>query len=418
MSDRNLDIKTPRVFLPAYDDGLRYIGEHGGRGSGKSHDRAGALVERALMQSGLLWACVREVQKSLEQSVKRLIENKIEAFGVGKYFDVQKDRIKTPGNGVLIFQGMQNHTAESVKSLEGFDGAWVEEAQTLSQASLDLLRPTIRKAGSQLWFTWNPKNPTDPVDALLRGNDSKSKEIALKTGKPWEPPPRSRVIRANWSDNPYFCDTVLLEEKDYDFRRDKDKYAHIWGGDYLRNSEARVFNNWRVEEFDTPASASFLFGADWGMRVDPSVLIRCYIVGRTIYIDHEAYAIGCPLDRRPAMFAKVPGSQRFAITADGSWPDTVQYMQTHGFPRMRTAVKGPGSVAEGVEWLQSYDIVVHPRCQHVIDELTLYSFEIDKHTLEVTSVLADKKNHTVDSLRYALENVRRASTTSVGELRL
>lgn len=414
MIGRNLDIPTPEVFLPCYDEGLRYIGEHGGRGSGKSHDRAGALVERALMQKGLLWACVREVQKSLEQSVKRLIENKIEQYGAGKYFDVQKDRIRTPGNGVFIFQGMQNHTAESVKSLEGFDGAWVEEAQTLSQASLDLLRPTIRKAGSQLWFTWNPKNPTDPVDAFLRGNDPRSKEIAAKSGKPWEPPPRSRVVRANWSDNPYFSDTVLLEEKDYDFRRDPDKYAHIWGGDYLRNSESRVFRNWRVEEFDTPANASFLFGADWGMRVDPSVLVRCYIVGRTIYIDYEAYAIGCPLDRRPAMFEKVPGSKKFAITADGSWPDTVQYMQTHGFPRMRAAVKGPGSVAEGVEWLQSYDIVVHPRCRHVIDELTLYSFEVDKHTLEITNKLADKKNHTIDSIRYALENVRRSTTTNIG----
>jgi phage terminase large subunit len=416
---RNLDIGTPRAFIPLLDDGIRYVGAHGGRGSGKSHDRAGALIERAMMQSGLLWVCVREVQKSLEQSVKRLLENKIEAYKVGRYFDVQKTQIITPGNGLIVFQGMQNHTAESVKSLEGFDGAWVEEAQTLSQASLDLLRPTIRKAGSQLWFTWNPKNPTDPVDALLRGNDPKSRELAEKSGKPWQPPPRSRVIRANWSDNPFFeSDTTLLEEKDYDLQRDPDKYAHIWGGDYLRNSESRVFRNWKVDEFVTPASASFLFGADWGMRVDPSVLIRCYIVGRTIYIDHEAYAIGCPLDRRPAMFEKIPGSQQFAITADGSWPDTVQYMQTHGFPRMRVAVKGPGSVAEGVEWLQSYDIVVHPRCRHVIDELTLYSFKVDPHTLEITNVLEDKKNHTIDSIRYALEGVRRRTVSSSEPLRI
>jgi phage terminase large subunit len=415
MTGRNLDIATPEVFVPCYDEGLRYIGEHGGRGSGKSHDRAGALVERALMQPGLLWACVREVQKSLEQSVKRLIENKIDAYGVGRYFDVQKDRIKTPGGGLFIFQGMQNHTAESVKSLEGFDGAWVEEAQTLSQASLDLLRPTLRKKGSQLWFTWNPKNPTDPVDALLRGNDPKSKA----NGKPWQPPPRSRIIRANWSDNPFFAsDTTLLEEKDYDQERDLDKYAHIWGGDYLRNSEARVFRNWKVEWFDTPANTSFFFGADWGMRVDPSVLVRCFIVGRTIYIDYEAYGIGVPLDRRPAMFDKVPGAKKFAITADGSWPDTVQYMQSNGFPRMRTAVKGAGSVAEGVEWLQSYDIVVHPRCTHVIDELTLYSFEVDKHTLEITNKLADKKNHTIDSIRYALEGVRHRSVASSSELRI
>lgn len=410
---RELDIATPRVFVPLYDDGLRYIGAHGGRGSGKSHDRAGALVERALMQPRLRWLCVREVQKSLEHSVKSLVEAKIQAYGAGQYFEIQRDKILTPGGGVIVFQGMQNHTAESVKSYDDFDGAWVEEAQTLSQASLDLLRPTIRKAGSQIWFTWNPKNATDPVDAFLRGQDPKS-----QANQNWKPPPRSRVVRANWSDNPFFGNTILLEEKDYDLSRDADKYAHIWGGDYLRNSESRVFRNWRVEEFDTPANAEFYFGADWGMRVDPTVLVRCYIVGRTIYVDHEAYRVGCELDRRPAMFAAVPGSQSHPITADGSWPDTVNYMQRNGFPRMRAAVKGPGSVAEGVEWLQSYDIVVHPRCVHVIDELTLYSFKVNPHTLEITNVLEDKKNHTIDSLRYALENVRRARTSSFGALKI
>lgn len=415
---RDLDIKTPEVFVPLVDDDsdeARYLGAHGGRGSGKSHEFAEKLIERALMQHGLLWLCVREVQKSLEQSVKRLLENKIQHFGVGKYFDVQKTLIKTPGNGVLVFQGMQNHTAESVKSFEGFDGGWVEEAQTLSQSSLDLLRPTIRKARSQLWFSWNPKNKTDPVDAFLRGNDPKS-----QLDKEWAPPPRSVVVEANWSDNPFFSDTVLREEKDYDLRRDPDKYAHIWGGGYLRNAESRVFRNWKVEHFETPISPvpTFYLGADWGMRVDPSVLIRCYIIGRTIFIDHEAYAVGCPLDRRGKLFDQVPGARGNAITADGSWPDTLDYMQRNGFPRMRAAVKGPGSVAEGVEFLQSYDIVVHPRCVHVADELTLYSFKVDPKTDVITSVLEDKKNHTIDSVRYALENVRRASRSSSEEFRI
>jgi phage terminase large subunit len=421
---RNLDILTPRVFVPLFDEGLRYLGAYGGRGSGKSHGYGEMLIERALRQPGLTgrglnWACVREVQKSLEQSVKRLLENKIIKFGAGRHFHVQKDRIVTPGNGLIIFQGMQNHTAESVKSLEDFDGAWVEEAQTLSQTSLDLLRPTIRKARSQLWFSWNPKKATDPVDALLRGNDPKSRERAECSGKPWSPPPRSRVVRANWSDNPFFSDTTLIEEKDYDLARDPDKYAHIWGGDYLRNSEARVFRNWTVDYFETPIDPApqFYFGADWGMRVDPSVLVRCYIVGRKLFVDYEAWAVGCPLDRRPALFDKVPGARKQIITADGSWPDTLDVMR-NSFPKMRAAVKGQGSVAEGVEFLQGYDIVVHPRCQHVIDELTLYSFKVDPRTDEITSVIDDKKNHTIDSLRYALESVRRASRSSSEELRI
>ncbi len=112
---------------------------------------------------------MREIQKSLNQSVKRLLETKIEAMNAGAYFEVQDAVIKSrKGDGAIIFQGMQNHTADSIKSLEGYDCAWVEEAQSLSQTSLDLLRPTIRKPGSELWFTWNPRQNSDPVDFLLR----------------------------------------------------------------------------------------------------------------------------------------------------------------------------------------------------------------------------------------------------------
>ena len=139
-----LDIKTPRWSVPIIkQDDARYIGAYGGRGSGKSHFFAEMLVERSIMER-VDAVCVREVQKSLAQSVKKLIENKIQDLGVGHMFDVQQAQIKSIHGGIIIFQGMQNHTADSIKSLEGFDVAWVEEAQSISQFSLDLLRPTIR----------------------------------------------------------------------------------------------------------------------------------------------------------------------------------------------------------------------------------------------------------------------------------
>ncbi|MEB2632065.1 phage terminase large subunit, partial [Peribacillus frigoritolerans] len=145
----------------------------------------------------------------LDQSVKKLLESKIEKLNAGDYFDVQDAKIKSKLGGLIIFQGMQNHTAESIKSLEGFDVAWVEEAQTLSQKSLDMLRPTIRKPGSELWFSWNPRFETDPVDVLLRGDN---------------PPPGSVVVEANFTDNPWFPD-VLQAEMEYDRSRDLDKYT-------------------------------------------------------------------------------------------------------------------------------------------------------------------------------------------------
>lgn len=336
--------------------------------------------------------CIREVQKSLNESVKKLLEIKIEKFGLGKAFTVQESKILTPYGGQIIFQGMQNHTADSIKSLEGYDIAWVEEAQSLSQRSLDLLRPTIRKEGSELWFSWNPRSETDPVDAFLRGP---------------EPYPGSVVVRANYTDNPSLPD-VLREELEYDQRRDPDKFRHVWLGEYEQHSEARVFKNWVVEEFESPNTATYRLGADWGFSVDPSVLIRSYIDGKRLYIDYEAYMIGCEIDNLPNLFDRVPDSRKWWITADSARPETIDYLQRHGYPKINAAIKGPKSLEEGVAFLQTFDIVVHPRCRHVIDELTNYRYKTDELTGQILPVLEDKNNHCIDSIRYACEGARLA----------
>lgn len=390
-----LQINTPRWAVPVVSGAARYKGAHGGRGSGKSHLFGEHLIELCSIQK-IDAVCVREIQKSLNQSVKKLLENKIVDLGVQHLFEVQRDQILSSHGGRIIFQGMQNHTAESIKSLEGYDIAWVEEAQTLSQHSLDLLRPTIRKPGSELWFTWNPRNATDPVDALLRGI---------------EPPPNSVIIPVNYEDNPWFPD-VLRDEMEYDKKRDPEKFQHIWRGAYLKNSEARVFKNWKVEEFEAPADAVHRQGADWGFATDPTTLIRCHIIGRTLYIDHEAYRVGCEITDTPALFMTVPDSEKWPITADNARPETISHMRKNGFPKIMPAVKGAKSVEEGVAWLQSFDIVVHPRCIHTIDELTHYSYKIDKLTSIVLPELGDKDNHVIDALRYACEGARRAANVA------
>lgn len=394
MSKITLDIKTPRWALPLLNP-ARYKGAHGGRGSGKSHFFAEMLIESHVMDRNRSTVCVREVQKSLGQSVKRLLEAKIGSLGVSSLFDVQEAAIKTKGgSGRIIFQGMQNHTADSIKSLEGYDCAWVEEAHSLSQKSLDLLRPTIRKPKSEIWFTWNPNTSDDPVDAFLRGPS---------------PPADAAIVQVNHSDNPWFPD-VLKGEMEFDKRRDPDKYAHVWLGGYQKHTERRVFRNWRIEEFEAPADAVHRFGADWGFAVDPSVLIRCHIVGRTLFVDHEAYRVGCEVVDTPSLFLTVPEAEKWPIIADGSRPETISHMRKHGFPKIMAAVKGPRSVEEGIEFLKSYDIVVHPRCVHTIDELSMYSYKADSLTGQILPVLEDKKNHVIDALRYACENIRRISS--------
>jgi phage terminase large subunit len=390
-----LRIDTPRWMLPFLGH-ARYKGAWGGRGSGKSHGFGEMLIEAHILNPEESSVCVREVQKSLDQSVKRLLEQKIETMNAGSYFEVQDAKIKsTKGAGIIIFQGMQNHTADSIKSLEGYKRAWVEEAQSLSQRSLDMLRPTIRMPGSELWFTWNPNEASDPIDALLRGDN----------------PPKDSVVRGvNYMDNPWFPD-VLREEMEYDLRRDPSKYAHVWLGEYVQNAEARVFHNWKIEEFEAPKSAIHRMGADWGFSVDPSVLIRCHIEGRKLFVDYEAYQVGCEITALPDLFMTVPEAEKWPITADSARPETISHMRKHGFPKIYPAVKGAKSIEDGIEWLKSFDIVVHPRCKHTIDELTLYSYKTDSNTGKVLPLLEDKQNHVIDALRYALEGVRRAKAS-------
>jgi phage terminase large subunit len=176
------------------------------------------MVETALRQRGFRGLCGREVQKSLKESAKRLIEDKLGEHGLGEAqgFKVFREVIETPGGGAIMFQGLQDHTVESIKSFEGIDVFWGEEAQSLSTRSMELLRPTIRKDGSELWFSWNPRRKTDPVDKLLRGE-------TLPTG--------STVVRANWSDNPWFPSVLDQERRDC-LATNADQYAHIWEGDY------------------------------------------------------------------------------------------------------------------------------------------------------------------------------------------
>ena len=400
-----IDLEVPEIFLPLLKP-ARYKGAYGGRGSAKSWFFAGQGIQKCLTKRGTKGICIREVQRSLEHSVKRLLADRISAMGVSPYFKVLNTHIKTPGDGVIIFQGMQDHTSDSIKSLEGFDWAFVEEAHSMSRRSLDLLLPTLRKEDSEYWFGWNPRRPTDPVDDFFRN----------------DPPPDAVSIESSYKDNPFFPE-VLRTKMEWDKRRDPDKYSHIWLGEYERHTEARVFKNYTVEEFDTPEDAEFLFGGDFGFANDPTVLSRSYVKGRTLFIDYEAYAIGCEIDDTPDLFDSVgctknhlhakPGSKctgmarKWEVIADSARPETISYLQRHGYPRIEAARKGPGSVEEGINFLKNFDIVIHTRCVNTIDEFASYCYKRHPLTEEIMPVLDDKKNHVIDATRYAVEKLNK-----------
>jgi phage terminase large subunit len=218
-----LNLPTARAFLPLVPP-ARYKAIKGGRGSGKSHFVAELLIEDAMAEpgetgEGMRAICIREVQKDLMQSSKALIEAKLSAHRVTEAdgFKVYKDVIELPGDGLMIFKGMQDYTADSIKSLEGFKRSWWEEAHTATAHSLNMLRPTIRATGSQLIFTWNPRHKRDAVEQMFCGV---------------EKPTDTVMVTANWRDNPWF--TAELEQERQDcLRMQPDQYQNIWEGEYV-----------------------------------------------------------------------------------------------------------------------------------------------------------------------------------------
>lgn len=282
-----LRIETAPIFEPLLHP-ARYKGAWGGRGSGKSHFFAELLIEECLLNPGLRAVCIREVQKSLKESAKRLIEDKLKQFNLGEAqgFKVLMDRIETPGNGVIIFQGMQDHTAESIKSLEGYSRAWIEEAQTLSARSLGLLRPTIRAEGSELWFSWNPTRKSDPVDQMLRGPE-------IPTG--------AVVVKANWSDNPWF--PAVLEQERLDcLRTQPEAYDHIWEGGYAAVMQGAYYaaalaearQQGRIGKVAKDPLMQVRAFWDIGVRDATSIWIAQF-VGREIRVLDYYEAVGQPL---------------------------------------------------------------------------------------------------------------------------
>ncbi len=403
----------PRIEIPiAFKDLFkpsRYKAFHGGRGSAKSHSFAGALVLRGV-QRPIRWLCAREIQRSLTVSVKKLIEDKIIKFGLTNEYTSTRDMIQGANGTTFLFAGLRTNP-ESIKSMEGLDGAWVEEANRCSQQSLTLLIPTVRKPDSEIWFSWNRGKASDPVDRMFLGE--------------LPPPPDSIVRQVSWRDNPFFPD-VLKKEMEWMRSRDVQKWRHIWEGELERHSQAKVFSNFGMQDLDSTLTSNSIpyLGVDWGFSVDPTVLVECYVIDRTLYFSKEIYKVGCEIDDLPALFAgsnpnwinrfEYPGLQSvrdgYRIVADSARPETISYMRRSGF-NIVGSKKGPNSIKDGIEFLKSYDIVVHPRCKAIINEMTNYSYKVDPLTEEVLPVIIDLFNHTIDAARYAIETVRRKNNT-------
>jgi phage terminase large subunit len=400
-------IETIPQFLPLFDEShpayhARYLDWHGGRGAAKSWQVAAGLVMRATKQKKRI-LCAREFQNSISESVHTLLEETIDRLGLGYFFDVQSTMIKGANDSEFLYRGLR-HNLTSIKSFEGADIVWIEEAQTMSERSWRILPPTIRKPGSQIVLTWNPDQESDPT----------YQRIIVK------PPANMYSCEVNWRDNPWF--TAELEaERAEDERRDPDAYQHVWEGKPWSRSDAQILHGkWRVEDFEPQASWNGPYhGADWGFAQDPTTLIRCWEYKNVLYISHEAYKIGLELDDTGTYWkVKVPGCERYVIRADNARPESISHVKKarlNPMPKIEAVTKWSGSVEDGIAHLRSYDaIVIHPRCKYTAQEARLYSYKVDKLTNEVQPDVVDKHNHTWDAVRYALNPIIQANRKRAG----
>lgn len=396
-TDINLRIDYP--FDTLYDP-YDYVGFYGGRGGGKSHAIAEYLVIAAMRKKERI-LCGREIQLSIKESVKFLLEKKIEKFSVGHYFVITREEIRCLSTGtVFVFKGLSDQTSESIKSFEGITICWIEEAHTITQNSLNLLLPTIREDGAKVIFSWNPKMPDDPQDKSP--GDPVARFLLWKGG-----PSNSVARKVSWRDNKFFP-ARLNELRIWWKTHDPKRYMHVWEGEPDVRSDALVFYRWHINDFVAPPKTNFLFGADWGFSNDPTALVRFWVdmPTRKLFIDHEVYKVGVEVTDTPALFLQVPGSINNRIIADSANPQLISHMRKQNF-KIVGAKKGAGSVEVGVKWLQDFDIVVHSRCENTIRELSLYSYKVDKLTDKPTPTLVDDNNHIIDALRYGAEDLIR-----------
>ena len=379
-------IELPPIMLGLFDSPARYRICYGGRGAGRSWSFARALIAKSLQQR-IRILCAREFQNSIADSIHTLLGDQIETLGLTNYFEVQNAVIYAKNGSEFIFSGIRSNVTR-IKSLEGAAICYVEEAESISDASWEVLIPTIRAAGSEIFAAFNPDRPDDPTYERFVTN----------------PPDNAIVIKTTWRDNPWFPQ-ALAAEKDYLARVDRDAYQHVWEGDCRQHSEAQIFKGkFAVENFEPKAGWDGPYhGLDLGFSADPSVLTKCWIADNRLYVEREAWGLHVDIDKLPDLLHQVITASGVVIRVDSSRPETVSYLKQHGFPNTESVEKWPDSVQDGISRMRAFEqIVIHPCCTHTIEEFRIYSYKVDRLTGDVLTDIVDKANHCIDSIRYGI----------------
>lgn len=391
MSTARLELpaKLVPVFTPPRG-AVQYRGAWGGRGSGKSFNFALMAAVWGYAEP-MRVLCTREFQVSIKESFHAELKAAIASQPwLDAHYDVGVDYLRGRNGTEFIFRGLR-HQIGSIKSLAKIDLTIVEEAEDVPEVSWLALEATVfRQPKSELWSIWNPRLDGSPADLRFRKS----------------PPERAAIVELNWQDNPFFpANMDVLRRREIE-RLDPNTYAHVWEGAYLTNSDAQVFGGkWRQAEFEPqPHWDGPYQGGDFGFSQDPTAAVRCWVVDDTLFISDEAGRTGLELDHTPRfLMDRIPGFADYATRWDNARPESISHIRRHGLPRSEAVEKWQGSVEDGIAFLRSFrEIVVHPRCTGVANEMRLYSYKVDRLTGDVLPVIVDANNHYIDAIRYAV----------------
>ncbi len=375
--------------LPDYGFGLfapsRYKLVYGGRGSAKSETVGRVLLSRG-MQEPRKVLCAREFQNSIRDSVHSTLKDIIYSDGLDNHYKVSANSIEGINGTQFIFKGLQSYN--SIKSIPNITDLWVEEAQTMSEDSFRIVIPTIRKEGSEVYFTLNPENEEDVIYREFLAHEKRKNVLR---------------ISANWKDNPFFPE-VLREEMEYLYSVNPDLAEHVWGGQLRKNSDSQVFaGKYVVESFDETKLGQAYSGSDWGFSNDPMAYVRCYVQGEVLYIRYAKHGKRIELPHIADWLEQFPEVKLNRIRGDSARGDIISMLANSKF-NIVGAKKGKGSVEQGVDYIKGFRrIIIHPDAMDALSEFKNYSYVVDKRTGQVGRDLIDAFNHIIDALRYALE---------------
>lgn len=377
-------IEIPVEYKPLFDQDWREAAIYGGRYSLKSHTVARYLLIQA-RQTKTRVGCFREFQNSIAESSHQLLADLIKKYDL-KEFEITNNAILNKLNGSdFIFKGLY-HNEQSIKSIEGIDIAWVEEAQTISRESLEVLTPTVRKPGSKIIYTYNRLLEDDPVHTRL-----------VIEGRP-----KTLVINVNYDialKYGMMPDAVRLEMED-DKERRPALYKLKWLGE-PNSLERKIYKDWlTIDEIPHEARLE-RYGLDFGYSNDPSALVAIYKYNDGFILDEIVFQKGLS---NKQLADTILNKEKALVIADSSEPKSIDEIRLYGV-NILGAKKGQDSVNQGIQWVQDQKISVTSRSANIIREYRNYLWEQDRDG-KIINTPEHQYSHSMDAIRYGLDSYR------------